>query len=82
MRRSSSPGGGAVQQLAERRLDPAVLLGRPFVSEQQLQVPEQQDAGPQGVGPLKHRRQLRLGGCGAVGAHAHTVHLDTGNNGT
>ncbi len=69
-----------MEQLAERRLDSAILLGATSRSEQELQVPEQQDARLQGVGPLKHRRQLHLRGCRSVSTHTHTVHLHTGNN--
>lgn len=70
-----SPAGGAAEQLAERRLDPAVLIAAPSRTQQELQVPEQQDAGLQGVCTLKHRTQLHLRGCRSVSTHAHTVHL-------
>lgn len=70
------PAGGAAEQVAERGRDPAVSLGAPSRSEQQLQVPEQQDAGLQGVGPPERRGQLGLGRGRSVGTQGHTVHLD------
>lgn len=78
---SRSPAGGAAEQLAERRRDSAVVLGAASRSEEELQVPEQQDARLHGAGPLEHRRQLHLGGCRSVSTHAHTVHLHAGNTG-
>ncbi len=74
---SQRPGGGTAEQLTERSGDPAVLFGATSRFEQQLQVPEQQDAGLQGISPLKHRAQLHLRGCRSVSTHTHTVHLHT-----
>lgn len=58
-------------------MDSGIVLGGPPRSEQELQVPEQQNAGLQAISPLKHRCQLHLRGCRGVGTEAHTVHLHT-----